>query len=76
MYIYIYIYVYIYPGTPLDIKKTTVFFFFILYQHIANYSSAIKFTHPIPGNVCAQDEGMVKPMYTLVLIQHHAKRIL
>ena len=27
------------------------------------YSSAIKFTLLIPGNVCVQDEGMVKPMY-------------
>ena len=26
--------------------------------------------------VCVQDDGMVKSIYTLVLIQHHIKRIL
>ena len=30
-------------------------FFFILYQHIAAYSSAIKFTSPI--QICVQAEG-------------------
>ena len=39
-----------YSGTPLDIKKK---FFFIPYRHITTYSSAIKFTRLIPGNVCA-----------------------
>ena len=48
----------------------------MLYQHVTAYSSAIKFTRLIPGNVCAQDEGMPKPMKTLVLIQHHVKKIL
>ena len=57
---------------PLSILKK----FFILYQHITAYSSAIKFTRLIPGNVCAQAEGMLKPMKTLVLIQHHVERIL
>ena len=48
----------------------------MLYQHITAYSSAIKFTRLIPGNVCVQAEGMLKPMKTLVLIQHHFERIL
>ena len=34
------------------------------------------FTRLIPGNVCVQAEDMVKPMKTLVLIQHHVERIL
>ena len=38
--------------------------------------SAIKFTLLTPGNVCVQAEGMLKPMKTLVLIQHHVERIL
>ena len=38
-------------------------------------SSAVKFTRLIPGNVCEQDEGMVMPVYTLLLIQQHAERI-
>ena len=50
--------------------------FFILYLHITAYLSAIKFTRLIPGNVCVQAEGMLKPMKTLVLIQHHFERIL
>ena len=50
--------------------------FFILYQHITTYSSAIKFTRLIPGNICVQAEGMVKPIKTAVLIQHHIERIL
>ena len=41
----------------------------MLYQHITAYSFAIKFTRLIPGNVCVQAEGMLKPMETLVLIQ-------
>ena len=45
-------------------------FFFILYQHRTAYSSAIKFTRLISGNVCVQAEGMMKTMKTLVLIQH------
>ena len=40
------------------------------------YSSAIKFTLLIPGNVCVQAEGMLKFMKTLVLIQHYVERIL
>ena len=34
------------------------------------------FTRLIPGIVCVQAEGMVKPMKTLVLIQQHVQRIL
>ena len=30
----------------------------------------------IPDNVCVQAEGIVKPMKTLVLIQHHVEIIL
>ena len=30
----------------------------------------------IPGNVCVHAEGIVKPMKTLVLIQHHFEIIL
>ena len=41
----------------------------MLYQHITTYSFAIKCTRLIPGNVCVQAEGMLKPMETLVLIQ-------
>ena len=40
------------------------------------YLSAIKFARLIPGNVCLQAEGMLKPMKTLVLIQHHVERML
>ena len=40
------------------------------------YSSAAKFTRLIPGNVCAQVEGMMKPMIPLILIQNHVERIL
>ena len=48
-----------YSGTPLDIKKESLQFFFILYQHtLTAYSSDIKFTRLIPGNVCVQTEGM------------------
>ena len=61
---------------PLVILKKCIYFFFLIYQHITAYSSAIKFTRLIPGNVCVQAEGIVKPMKTLVLIQHHVERIL
>ena len=36
----------------------------------------MKFTRLIPGNGCIQAEGMLKPVKTLVLIQHHVERIL
>ena len=48
----------------------------IVLQYITAYSSALKSTCLIPGNVCVQAEGMMKPMKTLVLIQHHVERIL
>ena len=52
-------------------------FFFILYQHATAYSSAIKFTRlMIHENIFVQAEGILKPMKTLVLIQHHVERIL
>ena len=63
-----------YPGAPLDIKN--IRFFFILYQYITAYSSAMKFTCLIPENVCVQDEGMVKSIFALVLIQDHVERTL
>ena len=47
----------------------------MLYQHITTYSSAIKFTLLIRGNVCVKAEGMLKPMETLVLIQHPVERV-
>ena len=40
------------------------------------YSSAIKFTRLTPGNVFVQAEGMLRPMKTLVLIEHHVEEIL
>ena len=63
-----------YPGTPLDIEKIIA-----LLHTLSAYNSLLvrfTFTRLIPGNVCVQDEGMVKPTYTLVLIQHHVERIL
>ena len=62
-------------GEPVLILKK-MYFFFIPYQHITAYSSATNFTRLIPGNVCAEAESMLKPMKTLVLIQHHDERIL
>ena len=63
-----------YSGTPLDIKNIYI----VLLHTLSAYNSlfTIKFTHLIPGNVCVQAEAMVKPMKTLVLIQHHVERIL
>ena len=51
---------YLYSGTSFDIKK-------VRYKV---YSS-----HPREC-LCTQAEGMVKPIKTLVLIQHHVERIL
>ena len=48
----------------------------MLYQHITAYSSAIKFTRLMLGNICVQAEGMPRPMEILVLAQHHVGRIL
>ena len=36
------------------------------FQHITAYLSAIKFTRLIPGNVCVQDECMMKQDYVYV----------
>ena len=36
----------------------------------------MNFTYLIPGNVCVEAEGILRPMKTLVLIQHHVERIL
>ena len=43
---------------------------------LSAYSSAIKFAGLIPWNVCLQAEGMLKPIKTLVFIQHHVERTL
>ena len=58
--------------SPLILKKYIVIF--IVYQHITAYSSAIKFSRLILGNICVKAEGMVKPMKALVLIQYHVER--
>ena len=52
---------------PLLISKK---FMAVLHTLLAynSYSSTIKFTRLIPGNICAQAEGMLNPMKTLVLV--------
>ena len=67
----------LYQITPLDIKKKAIVLFHTLsiYYHATANWSAIKYTYLIPGNICLQDESMVKPMYTLVMIHHHVERI-
>ena len=64
-----------YSETHLDIKKQLEFFF-MLYQHTTVYSSVIKFIRLTSENVCAQAKGILKPIETLVLIQHYVERIL
>ena len=64
--IYIICIYYIYIGTPLDIKK--LIFLLHTYQHITAYSSAMKFTRRIPGNVCVQEKDIMEPMHPLVLM--------
>ena len=64
-----------YSGTPLDIKKIIVLSYILsaynsLLVRYKVYSSDPK------ECLCTQAEGMVKPMKTLVLIQHHVERIL
>ena len=64
---------------PILILKKFMVFLNNLLAHIAylhTYSSTVKFSRLKPGNVCVQAEGMVKPMKTLALIQHHVERIL
>ena len=64
-----------YSGTPLDIKKIIV-----LLHTLSAYNSLLvryKVYSSDPREcLCPQAEGMVKPMKTLVLIQHHVERIL
>ena len=61
---------------PLLMSKKFIVLLHTLSAYITAYSTDIKFTRLIPGNVCVQAEGMLKPMKTLVLIQHHFERIL
>ena len=35
----------------------------------------MRFTRLIPGDVCVQEEGMVKPIFVLAMIQHQVERI-
>ena len=64
-----------YSGTPLDIKK-----FIVLLHTLSAYNSLLvryKVYSSDPGEcLCAQPEGMLKSMKTLVLIQHRLERIL
>ena len=64
-----------YSGTPLDIKKIIV-----LLHALSAYNSLLvryKVYSSDPREcLCTQAEGMVKPMKTLALIQHHIERIL
>ena len=64
-----------YSVTPLDIKKIIV-----LLRTLSAYNSLLvryKVYSSDPRECLrTQAEGMVKPMKTLVLIQHHVKRIL
>ena len=64
-----------YSGIHLDIKNIIVFLHTLSAYRIIAYSSAAMFTRLIPGNVCVQAEGMLKPMKTLVLIQHRKNPI-
>ena len=52
---------------PLLISKTFIVLLHTLSAYSA-YSSAITFIRLIPGNVCVQDESMLTPMKTLLLI--------
>ena len=35
----------------------------------------MRFTRLIPGDVCVQEEVMVKPIFVLAMIQHQVERI-
>ena len=64
-----------YSETPLDIKKFIVFLqtlsaYNSLLVHYKVYSSGPR------EYLCIQAEGMVEPMKTFVLTQHHIERIL
>ena len=64
-----------YSGTALDIKKIMV-----LLHALSAYNNLLvcyKVYSSDPREcLCTQTEGMVKPMKTLVLIQHDFERIL
>ena len=64
-----------YSGTPFDIKKIIV----LLHTLSACNSLLVRYkaySSDPRECLCTQVEGMVKPMKTLVLIQHHVERIL
>ena len=65
-----------YSRASLDIKKRIA----VLLHTLAAYNSLllrdkVYSSHPREC-LCTQAEGMVKPIKTLVLIQHHVERIL
>ena len=64
-----------YLGTPLGIKK-----FIVLLHTLSAYNSLLVrykvYSSDSRECLCTQAEGMVKPMKTLALLQHHVKRIL
>ena len=61
-----------YSGTPLDVKKvySSCSYFISIYNSLLD---RYKVTCLIPGNVCVQAEGVLKPMKTLVLIQQYVE---
>ena len=64
-----------YSRTPLDIKKIIV----LLHTLSAYKSLLVRYKVYLSDPMeclCTQAKGMVKPMKTLVLIQHHIERIL
>ena len=64
-----------YSGTPLDFKKILV----LLHTLSAYNSFLVRYKVYLSDPtecLCTQAEGMVKPMKTLALIQHHVERIL
>ena len=64
-----------YSGIPLDIKKCIV-----LFHTLSAYNSLfVRYNVYLSDpreSLCAQAEGIVKRMKTLVLIQHNVERIL
>lgn len=56
--------------------KIFIVLLYIFYQHRTAYSLAIEFTRLITEKFCVEDECMVNPMYTLILIQQHVEEIL
>ena len=51
---------------PLLMSKRFIVLVHTLSAYITAYSTDIKFTCLIPGNVCVQAEGMLKPMKTSI----------